>query len=141
VKVSCLNCGTTNYYPGDARGKKVACGKCKEVLPEPGTAVMPNPGQTYNLIRNSAIPVLVDFYSPACMPCHVMHPVLESLAKRRAGELMIARVNVADHPEMSASFGIQGVPTFIILHKGTERGRTSGAMNETDFSLWVASLV
>jgi thioredoxin 2 len=140
LKVSCQNCGTTNFYPGETRGKKVVCGKCKEILPEPGRIVSPSPGQIYNLIQNSALPVLVDFFSPTCMPCQVMHPVLENLAMRRAGELMVVRINVAEHPEMSAAFGIQGVPTFVIIRKGNERGRTSGAADETQFALWVASL-
>ena len=140
VKVSCQNCGTTNFYPVGTQGKSVVCGKCREILPEPGKVVAPSPSQAFNLIHRSVLPVLVDFYSPTCMPCQVMHPVVERLAMRRAGELMVMRVNVADHPELSAAFGIQGVPTFIILHKGNERGRTTGAVDETHFALWVASL-
>jgi thioredoxin-like negative regulator of GroEL len=61
-----------------------------------------------------------------------------NLAKRRMGELMVVRINVEVHPEMAASFGIQGVPTFVILHRGNERARSVGQMAETDFSLWVA---
>lgn len=70
-----------------------------------------------------------------------MHPILEDLAKRRAGEMMIIRLNVVQYPEVGASFGVQGVPTFIVIHKGHERGRTTGALSETDFALWVASRI
>jgi thioredoxin 1 len=70
-----------------------------------------------------------------------MNPVVENLASRRAGELMAVKINVDNHPQLAASFGVQGVPTFVILHKGTERDRMSGAVSETDFSLWVASRV
>jgi thioredoxin 2 len=69
----------------------------------------------------------------------MMHPLVERLAKRRAGELMVVRVNTDRSRELAAGFGIKAVPTFVVLFKGTERGRTSGAMGETDFSLWVAS--
>ena len=69
----------------------------------------------------------------------MMHPLVERLAKRRAGEIMVVRLNTDQNPELSASFGIQAVPTFVVLLKGTERGRISGAMPEADFSLWVAS--
>ena len=90
-------------------------------------------------VLQSDVPVLVDFYSPTCGPCLAMHPVLERLARRKAGDLTVVRLNVDEHPEAAARFGIQGVPTFIIFNRGAERGRMSGAMPETDLSLWVAS--
>ncbi|GAI74867.1 unnamed protein product [marine sediment metagenome] len=49
--------------------------------------------------------------------------------------------NVDEHPQVAAEFRVQGVPTFVILHKGYEKGRTSGALPEADFALWVASKV
>lgn len=139
TKVSCLSCGATNNHPLHTAGKKVVCGRCKSSLPTPGTAVEPLPHQIALFLQNARLPLLVDFYSPTCAPCHMMHPVVENLAQRRAGELMVVRVNVDQNPELGAHFGIMGVPTFVILNKGSERARTSGAMSETDFSLWVAS--
>jgi thioredoxin 2 len=139
IKVSCPNCGSTNYYPAQAGEKKVVCGRCKNVLPEPGTVLSPAPDQAYNLLQKSSLPVLVDFYSPTCGPCHVMHPVLDRLARRRAGEVMVVKIDVDAYPEIAGGFGIRAVPTFLIYFKGTERGRTSGAVSEENFSLWVAS--
>jgi thioredoxin-like negative regulator of GroEL len=71
----------------------------------------------------------------------MMHPVVESFAKRRAGEIMVVRINVDENPQMAAEFGVQGVPTFVIIQKGFEKGRTSGALPEADFALWIASKV
>jgi thioredoxin 2 len=138
VKVSCLNCGTTNNVPVSTGRKKIVCGRCKEELPSPGEVVEPQPNQAYALFRKSAIPLLVDFFSMSCMSCELMHSVILSLAERRKGELMIVRIDVEKHPELAAAFGIQGVPTFLILHRGNERARSVGEMTETDFSLWVA---
>ncbi|MDH7511532.1 MAG: thioredoxin domain-containing protein [Clostridiales bacterium] len=138
-KVSCFRCGATNYYPLDAEGKTVVCGRCKNALPVPGTVLELPPENVAVLIQHSVLPLLIDFYSPACAPCTMMHPVIERLAKRRAGEIMAIKLNVDRHTELAASFGVKGVPTFVVIQKGTERGRTSGAMAETDFSLWVAS--
>lgn len=141
VKVSCLHCGATNNHPLQTGGKKVVCGRCKNPLPMPGTAVEPPQHQIATFLHNARLPLLVDFYSPTCAPCHMMHPVVENLAQRRAGELMVVKINVDQNPELGAQFGVMGVPTFIILNKGSERARVSGAMSETDFSLWVASRV
>jgi thioredoxin 2 len=139
VKVSCFNCGVTNFYPLDAQGKSVVCGRCKTGLPEPGTVLEPGPQQVYNIIQNSSLPVLVDFYSPTCAPCYMMHPVVERLASRRRGEIMAVKVNIDRHPEMAQGLGITAVPTFIVFHKGVERGRQAGALAEDSFALWVAS--
>jgi thioredoxin 2 len=139
VKVSCLECGTTNYFPLDAQGKKVVCGRCKSGLPLPGTVLEPTREQAYALFQNSGLPVLVDFYSPTCGPCFMMHPVVERLAKRRAGEIAAVRINVERDQELAQRFGVRAVPTFVIISKGLERARTSGAMTEENFALWVAS--
>ncbi|MFB0566806.1 MAG: thioredoxin family protein [Candidatus Aminicenantaceae bacterium] len=117
------------------------CGRCKKMLPVPGEVIEPSPEQVANLIQNSGFPLLIDFYSPTCAPCHMMHPMVKSLAKRRQGEIMVVKFNVDNYPELAVKFGIQGVPTFVIFYKGYERGRTTGAMAEADFSLWVASKV
>jgi thioredoxin 2 len=139
VKVSCLECGATNLFPLAAEGKKVVCGRCKSPLPAPGAVLEPTDRQVSRLFQNSSLPVLVDFYSPTCGPCHMMHPVVERLAKRRAGELTAVRVNVERDPGLAEKFGIRAVPTFVIVFKGLERARTSGAMSEENFALWAAS--
>ena len=139
VKVSCTHCGATNNYPRDAAGKKVVCGKCHNALPVPGDVLEIPPDNADILIRLAGLPVLADFYSPTCAPCHAMHPIVERLAKRKAGELMVLRLNVDLMPDLAASLGIHGVPTFVIFSRGSERGRVTGAMPETDLSLWVAS--
>ena len=141
VKVSCSNCGATNNYPLDVSGKKVVCGRCKYPLPVPGSVLELSASQASAFFQNSKLPILVDFFSPTCAPCHMMHPVVESFAKRRAGEIMVVRINVDENPQMAAEFRVQGVPTFVIIQKGFEKGRTSGALPEADFALWIASKV
>ncbi|UCC38450.1 MAG: thioredoxin fold domain-containing protein [Candidatus Aminicenantes bacterium] len=141
VKVSCLHCGATNNYPIEITGKKVICGQCKNPLPEPGMVVEPSPEQASSLIQRMRLPILVDFYSPTCAPCHMMHTVVENLAQRRAGELMVVKINVDHNPQIAAQFGVQSVPTFVVLYRGNERGRTVGVQAEADFALWVASKI
>jgi thioredoxin 2 len=141
AKVSCLNCGATNNYPLGLSGKKIICGLCKYPLPEPGSVLELSAGQASAFFQKSKLPVLVDFSSPTCAPCHMMHPVVESFARRRAGEIMVVRINVDQNSQVAAEFRVQAVPTFVILYKGYERGRTSGALPEADFALWVASKV
>lgn len=139
VRVSCLRCGATNNYPLETEGKAVVCGRCKNPLPVPGAVLEPAPEEVQSLLQSGRLPILIDFYSPTCGPCQAMHPVVERLAQRRRGEVMSLKVDVNSQPELASSFDIQAVPTFVVFSRGYERGRTSGAMSETDFSLWVAS--
>ena len=141
LKVACPNCAATNNYPLAVQEKKVVCGRCKSVLPKPGTVFEPTAEQAQKLLYEASLPVLVDFFSPTCGPCHMMNPIVESLAERRAGEILVVKINVDNHQQLAAVFGVQGVPTFVIVNKGSERDRMSGAVSETDFSLWVASRV
>ncbi len=140
IKVSCFQCGQTNYYPEEAGSRTVLCGRCRNPLPRPGDVVTVNSVQAISLISRSSLPVLVDFYSDSCGPCLLMAPIVERLARRRAGELMVIKVDLERHQDLAVRMGITAVPTFIIFHKNAERGRVSGAMSEMDFSLWVAKL-
>ena len=138
-RISCLRCGATNAFPLAAGVKTVVCGRCKSPLPVPGTVLEPSEEEVAVLIQNGSLPILLDFFSETCMPCHMMRPVIESLARRRAGDLMVVKVDTDRRRELAEAFRIRAVPTFVVMKKGVELGRTSGAMNETDFSLWVAS--
>jgi thioredoxin 2 len=139
IKVFCPNCGSVNAFPLAAEDKKVLCGRCKSRLPKPGEVLEPDPAGLQNALANGSLPVLVDFYSTSCAPCHLMHPIVERLARRHRGELLVVKANVEAHSGLASQLQIQAVPTFVVFSKGYEMGRTSGAMSETDFSLWVAN--
>lgn len=140
IKISCPGCGGTNQIDADAAGKTAVCGRCRTPLPKPGQVLEPTEEQLAVLIERAGLPLLIDFYSDTCAPCRMMHPVLESLAARRVGTLTVVRVNTAAHPEIAGAFRVQAVPTFVVIKRGTEVARTTGAMNEMDFSLWAASV-
>jgi len=140
VKVSCLQCGTTNNYPMGSVGRVVVCGRCRTPLPIPGKVLEPSPEKVYSLLNSGRLPILIELYTNTCAACQVMQPIVERLAMRRAGEIMVLRLNAEIHGELASRLGVQGVPTFVIFSKTTERGRTSGAMSEADFSFWAASL-
>jgi thioredoxin 2 len=141
LKTICFHCGATNRFPAEAvaKGKRILCGRCHNALPEPGAVLDLSPERVYILVKNGGVPILFEFYSNECPHCLRMKPILERLARRRAGEIMVARVNVDQYPELASGYGINSVPTFIIVNRGTEIDRLSGSKEEMEFSLWVAS--
>ncbi|MGJ8726285.1 MAG: thioredoxin [Roseibacillus sp.] len=75
-------------------------------------------------------PVLVDFWAEWCGPCKQMNPVLEQLAQDLAGEATIAKVNVDESPALAQKFGVQSIPTFLVLKNGEEVERKTGVSSK-----------
>lgn len=81
-------------------------------------------------VKQSILPVLVDFWAPWCGPCKMVGPVVESLAADNEGKLAVGKVNVDENKELAAQFGIRGIPTLVIFKDGSEAQRIVGAQGK-----------
>ena len=63
-------------------------------------------------------PVLVDFWAPWCRPCLAVAPILEQVAQEYGGRLTVAKVNVDEHNEKAAAFGVRAIPTLVLFDQG-----------------------
>jgi len=79
-------------------------------------------------IKSANMPLLVDFWAGWCMPCRVMAPVIEELARDYAGKVIFAKVNVDENPEVSQRYNIMSIPHFIIFKNGKPIERIIGAV-------------
>ena len=68
-------------------------------------------------------PVLVDFWSESCPPCHMIAPVLEDLGAEYEGRLRIVKVNTYESPDLASRYGIMAVPTLVFFKDGQEARR------------------
>lgn len=80
------------------------------------------------VVLESDLPVLVDFWAPWCGPCRQVAPHLDRLAEDEADTLKVVKVNVDDEPEIAARYGITGIPTFIVFRDGEPVTQRSGAL-------------
>jgi thioredoxin 1 len=81
-------------------------------------------------VLQASLPVIVDFWAPWCGPCKMVAPVLDKLAKEKAGKLIIAKVNTDENPEWAGRYGVQGIPTMLLVVNGKVLHRQVGALPE-----------
>jgi thioredoxin 2 len=131
--IVCPNCDRRSRVPSAAHGRP-RCSHCKHDLPWIAEA-----GGTdfAEVVEASPLPTVVDLWAPWCGPCRMISPALEELARRRAGELKLVKVNVDDHPEVSARFGVQGIPTLLLFRDGSLIDRSVGARGLDALEAWI----
>ncbi|GAB2452975.1 thioredoxin [Conyzicola lurida] len=87
----------------------------------------------------ATVPVLVDVWAPWCGPCRMVSPALEQLATELAGNLKLVKVNADVAPEVSSRFGVQAIPTLILMHHGRVIDTQVGAAPARALRSWLAS--
>ena len=82
------------------------------------------------VVLKSNLPVIVDFWAPWCTPCRMVAPVLDKLAKELEGKLIIAKVNTDENPKWATQYGVQGIPTMLLMSGGKVIHSQVGALPE-----------
>ena len=83
---------------------------------------------------NSGELTMVDFFAAWCGPCKMLGPVIESLAAKYDGKVMVAKVNTDQEPMLAQRFGVMSIPTVVFLKNGREFDRKVGAMPPAAYS-------
>lgn len=81
-------------------------------------------------VLQSDKPVLIDFWASWCMPCRMVAPTVEEVAKENADTVKVCKINVDDQPELAAKFGIMSIPTLMVIKDGKVVNSSVGAKSK-----------
>jgi thioredoxin len=83
-------------------------------------------------VERSPLPVLVDLWAEWCPPCRMIAPVIDEIAAELAGRARIVKLNVDQNPTTARRFGVQSIPTLLVLKGGREVDRIVGAVPKSE---------
>ncbi len=126
----CAACGQRNRVPAATSGR-VRCAGCRGPLPWVADA---DDATFAAVAESSSVPVLVGLWAPWCGPCRTVSPTLERLAREYPGRV---KVDVDQAPALARRFGVQGIPTLLVMHGDPVVARQTGAPPEPALRAWL----
>lgn len=122
------------------------CARCHTPLELPTRQQEPlaiTDANVHELVDRSPLPVLLEFWSPYCLYCQRLEPVMHRLATGVSDRLRVAKLNIDENPLTAARYGVRATPTLAILDRGRELDRVEGALTEEQlryrFWRWLSS--
>jgi len=135
MELSCASCAARNRVPAKRLLDKAKCAQCKTtLLPLSRPVALASAQDFEELVRDSPLPVLVDFWAAWCGPCRMVAPEMEKLARDRSERVLVAKVDTEALPTVAQRFNIRSIPTMILFRGGAEARRLSGAMPAAEIS-------
>ena len=88
-------------------------------------------------VRQSDVPVVVDFWAEWCGPCKMIGPALEELSEEYGDQIKIAKVNVDENPNSPAQLGVRGIPALFLFKDGEVVSNKTGAAPKAALKGWI----
>ena len=83
-------------------------------------------------VLESKVPALVDFWADWCMPCHMVAPVVEEIAREYQGKLKVCKLNVDEARNTASNYGIMSIPTLAIFKNGKVADKIVGVLPKAE---------
>ena len=92
-------------------------------------------------VLNSDKPVLVDFWADWCGPCKMIAPALEEISEELAGQVVIAKMDIMENPDIPGKMGVQSIPLMVLFRNGEAVAQKLGAAPKNQLKGWLESVL
>lgn len=133
--VACPVCATSNRIPEVRLGAGGKCGRCGKMLFAGEPIVLTSANFDAHAVK-SDIPLLVDFWAAWCGPCRQMAPAFAAAAGQLEPHVRLGKLDTEAEQAIAGRYGIRSIPTLILISKGREVARKSGAMPVSTIVNW-----
>lgn len=134
---NCPSCGKGNRIPANHLSDTGRCGVCKTALPPVDEPLDVDENGFSQIVAESKVPILTDFWAAWCGPCRMAAPEVHLLAREMAGRALVLKVNTEDSPQVAARFGVQSIPNFVVLRGGRPVFQQAGLVPRAEMRRWL----
>jgi thioredoxin len=104
-------------------------------------AVKKEYGSFQEMIAESEMPLLIDFYAPWCGPCQMMAKILEQVNAQMKDQLRVVKINTDNYPDLATQYQVQALPTLVLFKQGQPVDRIEGVLRADQLIQHLQALV